>query len=618
MNYYQMGTIESSFAEIIWENEPISSTELSRLAEEKLNWKKSTTYTVLRRLCDKGIFENTDGKVRSLISKEEFYSLQSENFVDETFSGSLSRCIFAQKEAYRRGDQRDQKADRRVQGGIMNSIFYSLLSLSMSASVIAAVLIVIRPLTKKLPKYVLCLSWSLVAFRLLCPFTLKSALSLMPRRTAEVSAGSVIYVLHSVASVSPADPASQSAESAQAAGVSTVIGLIPIIWAFGTALMFAYSAFSYFRVRRSVRECVMIEKNVYLCDHLPTAFILGILRPKIYIPSSVHNDEIGYILTHERAHLKRLDHLWKPLGYTLLAVYWFNPLMWAAYFFLCRDIELACDEKVIASLGENAKKPYSALLLDSSVPRRTLAACPLAFGENSVKERIKNVLSYKKPALWVITASILALVALSVCFLTNPLTAKADENASDDAAEPIQTTENPPEIIDEPVDLSVYGDINKSILGSETGIDDELLKIVVNGQWAKQVLLPTSKNGGADTIGYYESLDAYFEAKGERPGMKLVYYKIYEADDEYGYGMDAFVKYSYIPENVDESLARGDCILFIKEYADGSIDALDDRENCNVVVASDPDDENGLIYNFIPFEMDPDFAQQYYKVTICD
>ncbi len=207
--------------------------------------------------------------------------------------------------------------------------------------------------------------------------------------------------------------------------------VISAIWVAGVVLMLAYVAVSYIRVRRSVREAIPLEKGVMVCDKAPTPFILGLIKPRIYLPSSISREDAKYVLAHERAHIRRGDHLWKPVGFLLLAVYWFNPVMWLAYILLCRDIEYATDEKALGGLGLEYKKPYSLALINCSAPRRLITACPLAFGEINVKSRIKSVLSYKKPALWVMIAAAIACVAILLGFMTNP---KAENGTADDSS----------------------------------------------------------------------------------------------------------------------------------------------------------------------------------------
>ena len=194
------------------------------------------------------------------------------------------------------------------------------------------------------------------------------------------------------------------------------------VWLIGLAAMLAYALVSYLRLRRRVSASIPLRENIYVCDEVASPFILGILRPRIYLPSALDEAQRGSVLSHERAHLARRDHWWKPLGFALLAVYWFNPLLWLAYTLLCRDIELACDERVLCGMDAGQVKDYSSALLACSVPRRMLAACPLAFGEVGVGARVKNALRYKKPAFWVVAASVAVCVVVAVCFLTNPRT----------------------------------------------------------------------------------------------------------------------------------------------------------------------------------------------------
>ncbi|MBO4860829.1 MAG: hypothetical protein J5530_04715, partial [Clostridia bacterium] len=208
------------------------------------------------------------------------------------------------------------------------------------------------------------------------------------------------------------------------------------IWASGAALMASYAAFSYLRLRLRLRCSIKGADGAYVCDTIDTPFILGLFRPRIYVPSGMNGRERSYVLAHEKAHLRRFDHLWKPLGYLMLAAYWFNPLMWLAYIFFCRDIEIACDEKVVKTLDTESKAGYSQTLLDLNRPRRMISACPLAFGEVGVKERIKKVLSYKKPTLWILIAALLLTTVLAVCLMTDPKESSSAAESGEDASLP--------------------------------------------------------------------------------------------------------------------------------------------------------------------------------------
>jgi len=313
----------------------------------------------------------------------------------------------------------------------MSGIFLKLLNLSISASWLVLVVLVLRLVLKRAPKWVDVLLWGMVALRLMLPFSIESALSLIP--SAETVSPEVVQfdpaptITSGVEFIDNAVNPSLS-ESFAAAPLASVnplyvwTYLAGWVWLIGLAAMLLYALVSYLRLRRRVSASIPLRENIYVCDEVASPFILGILRPRIYLPSALDEAQRGSVLSHERAHLARRDHWWKPLGFALLAVYWFNPLLWLAYTLLCRDIELACDERVLCGMDAGQVKDYSSALLACSVPRRMLAACPLAFGEVGVGARVKNALRYKKPAFWVVAASVAVCVVVAVCFLTNPRT----------------------------------------------------------------------------------------------------------------------------------------------------------------------------------------------------
>ena len=313
----------------------------------------------------------------------------------------------------------------------MSGIFLKLLNLSISASWLVLVVLALRLVLKRAPKWVNVLLWGMVALRLMLPFSIESALSLIP--SAETLSPEVVQfdpaptITSGVELIDNAVNPSLS-ESFAAAPLASVnplyvwTYLAGWVWLIGLAAMLAYALVSYLRLRRRVSASIPLRENIYVCDEVPSPFILGIVHPRIYLPSALDEAQRGSVLSHERAHLARRDHWWKPLGYALLAVYWFNPLLWLAYTLLCRDIELACDERVLRGMDAGQVKDYSSALLACSVPRRMLAACPLAFGEVGVGARVKNALRYKKPAFWVVAASVAVCVVVAVCFLTNPRT----------------------------------------------------------------------------------------------------------------------------------------------------------------------------------------------------
>ena len=311
----------------------------------------------------------------------------------------------------------------------MSVIFLKLLNLSISASWLVLVVLVLRLVLKRAPKWVNVLLWGMVALRLMVPFSIESALSLIP--SAETLSPEVVRfdpaptITSGVEFIDNAVNPSLSGSFAAAplASVNPLYVwtyLAGWVWLIGLAAMLAYALVSYLRLRRRVSASIPLRENIYVCDEVPSPFILGIAKPRIYLPSALDEAQRGSVLSHERAHLARHDHWWKPLGFALLAVYWFNPLLWLAYTLLCRDIELACDERVLRGMDAGQVKDYSSALLACSVPRRMLAACPLAFGEVGVGARVKNALRYKKPAFWVVTASVAVCVVVAVCFLTNP------------------------------------------------------------------------------------------------------------------------------------------------------------------------------------------------------
>ena len=313
----------------------------------------------------------------------------------------------------------------------MSGIFLKLLNLSISASWLVLVVLALRLVLKRAPKWVNVLLWGMVALRLMLPFSIESALSLIP--SAETLSPEVVQfdpaptITSGVELIDNAVNPSLS-ESFAAAPLASVnplyvwTYLAGWVWLIGLAAMLLYALVSYLRLRRRVSASIPLRENIYVCDEVASPFILGILRPRIYLPSALDETQRGSVLSHERAHLARRDHWWKPLGFALLAVYWFNPLLWLAYTLLCRDIELACDERVLRGMDAGQVKDYSSALLACSVPRRMLAACPLAFGEVGVGARVKNALRYKKPAFWVVAASVIVCIVVAVCFLTNPRT----------------------------------------------------------------------------------------------------------------------------------------------------------------------------------------------------
>lgn len=322
----------------------------------------------------------------------------------------------------------------------MDAVFIKLLNMSITASWLVLAVILLRFLLKKAPKWIMGVLWGFVAFRLIFPFSLESVFSLIPSAetipqniliSEKPTINSGFEVLNQAVNPIIADTLTPNVEGS-VNPMQIVTFIASVIWIIGIIAMGIYTVVSFIRVRKKVEEAVPLKDNIWVCDHIPTPFILGIFHPHIYIPSSMNETDMEYVIFHEKAHLKRKDHIWKPLGFLLLSVYWFNPILWLAYILLCRDIEFACDEKVIRQFGTEIKKPYSDVLISCSVPRKMISACPLAFGETGVKERVKGVLNYKKPAFWIIIVAIVACIITAVCLLTNPPTNKgSDSNISE-------------------------------------------------------------------------------------------------------------------------------------------------------------------------------------------
>ena len=340
----------------------------------------------------------------------------------------------------------------------MEAIFLKLVNMSITASWLVLAIIAVRLIFKKAPKWILCLLWGLVAFRLVCPFSIESGLSLIPDAeplsqesayTPETgkqahgdildSEGNVIVERNLAAKgdildsegnviVEVEDGHRTYPEEEQAHGWMYFLSRI---WLVGFVAMLAYTAVSYYLLKQKVATAIPLKRGIKQSEYVDSPFVLGIIRPVIYLPFDMAEADCAYVIAHEKAHIRRRDHWWKPLGFLLLSVYWFNPVLWVAYILLCRDIEAACDEKVIQDMEKDERRAYSTALLNCSIHRRRIAACPLAFGETGVKARVKSVMNYKKPAFWVILIALIVSVIVAVCFLTNPKTKEEETSGYD-------------------------------------------------------------------------------------------------------------------------------------------------------------------------------------------
>ncbi|MBO5097786.1 MAG: hypothetical protein J6B96_05680 [Agathobacter sp.] len=363
----------------------------------------------------------------------------------------------------------------------MEAVCMKIVEMSIAASWLILAVILLRLFLTKAPKGFRYVLWALVAIRLICPFSIESSFSLVPDtngffsvetpevempgqnigQTPGLNPGQNTTVPGTTPSVPNTNPGNQgtmpevpgttpsvpdTAPSVPSAPVvpdvtpsapvapditpdtpaepitDTVelVNVMPWVWAVGVALMLVYMVISYVRLWNRIKISVPIDEKIYICDEIQSPFIFGVVRPSIYVPSHIEKDQMTYILAHEREHLRCLDHMWKPIGFVLLAVHWFNPLVWVAYVLMCRDLELACDERVIRHMDTSEKRNYSETLLACSSPGHYISACPVAFGEIGIKERIKRVFSYKKPTFWVVATALLLCVMVGVCFMTDP------------------------------------------------------------------------------------------------------------------------------------------------------------------------------------------------------
>ena len=313
---------------------------------------------------------------------------------------------------------------------MLTELFLKLLNMGITASWLVLAVVAIRGLFRKMPRWISCLLWGVVALRLVVPVSVESTLSLIP--SAEVIPQEILVsqtpAIHSgIPAVNSAVNPVLNEQLMQGQNLpEKLLSAAAIVWLAGVAILLLYSIVSYCILRFRIRASVSLQKDIRICDDIYSPFVLGMLFPRIYLPSGMEPEQTEYVLAHERAHIHRRDHWWKPLGYVLLTVYWFNPLLWLAYILLCRDIERACDEKVIAKLDSAGKKGYSQALLACGAHRRMIMACPVAFGEVSVKSRVKGVLHYKKPSFWILLLSVAACAVTAVCFLTNPVPCSHD------------------------------------------------------------------------------------------------------------------------------------------------------------------------------------------------
>lgn len=326
----------------------------------------------------------------------------------------------------------------------MRELFLQIVNMNFSAVWLILAVMLARLLLRRAPKWISVLLWGIVALRLVCPVFVESPLSLIPAAPAITTVlpsldagqkGPALTEALPSANTLPEDgnanrkrPAADGqsrihgSESSAPAGKNTLsfVDILTGIWLTGALLMAGYSAFSWLRLKRRVNTAVILRNPIYVSERISSPFVFGIVRPRIYLPFGMDENSLEYVIAHEEAHIQRKDHWWKLLGILLLSIHWFHPLVWLSYVLFCRDIELACDEKVIRTLDRHQRADYSQALLLCSTAHKSIAACPPAFGEIGVKERVKSILSYKKPTFWMILAAMAVCVAVALCFLTNP------------------------------------------------------------------------------------------------------------------------------------------------------------------------------------------------------
>ena len=322
------------------------------------------------------------------------------------------------------------------------SAFAKILSISIAANWMILAVLVLRFLLKKAPRRAICILWGIVAVRMFLPVSLESPVDFIPETTSAIQEAVDTSLIHpETVTFHTGIVTPQGGISGTSANSGQSIPLIPLVWLFGVLLMLSYLVVRYIKLHRLVREAAWEKENIWICDAVTTPFILGLVRPKIYLPSGLSGTSREYVIAHEKCHLRCKDHWWKPISYLILSVFWFDPLMWIAYFMICKDIEFACDESVIHRYSLPEKKAYSQALLSCSANRKLVLACPIAFGETAVVGRIRNVLNHKRPGFWIMLVSVLILILCTIGFFTIPVGAQTNDSglASSEQIEVIST-----------------------------------------------------------------------------------------------------------------------------------------------------------------------------------
>ncbi len=439
----------------------------------------------------------------------------------------------------------------------MADVFSEIVNMSFSACWIILIVILLRMLFRKAPKWVNCLLWGIAGWRLIMPFSFESVFSLIP--VSKLISDEILHS-HSSVDVSGAEilqyvgnnqisynlgvgrDGLSFLEVSAPDGVDYVNPVLlnmyigGIVWLVGIAVLLLYTLISFIRLKRKIGTAVLLRDNIYQSEAVVSPFVLGIIRPKIYLPFNMSEQNMEHVIAHETAHIKRKDYLWKPLGFLILTLHWFNPMVWLGYILFCRDIERACDEKVVKSLNNEQRADYSEALLTCSVNKRRLAACPIAFGEVSVKSRVESVLNYKKPAFWVIVVAVIVSVVVGICFLTDPKTPEDPTTTIEYAVAQAILEESEPSYYDTDTECAGEGHI---ILDTQTdGNKCTVYALISYSRYGFENGYFMSKSGGSSsavmtfekTDSGYEFINAEYPSDGSyyAPSIERMFPKKYQ------------------------------------------------------------------------------------------
>ena len=479
----------------------------------------------------------------------------------------------------------------------MQAVFLELIKLSLIGSLFAGAVMLVRLIFPKTPRRIFCLLWGVVALRLICPLSIESSLSLVPDRIAsgQIIASVGNEYIGDVDIIRENDAAYDSAVEAGRQPVYSEDGyyvvtekdsleipktvgetLYPVlswIWAVGTVSMLIYTVVSFLVLRRKMAEATRLRDNIWQCERVDSPFVLGFIKPRIYLPYAITDSDMANVIAHEQAHIHRRDHWWKPIGFILLSLHWFNPVLWLAYVMLCRDIEAACDEKVIKHMEKDEMRAYSTALLNCSVNRRRIAACPLAFGEVGVKERVKTVMNYKKPAFWIVIAAVALCIVVAVCFLTDPKEAKPDVSllefpglkwgmTPEEVKAALDISED---MILEEARIASNGEFRLTVSGSKYfGADAEAIMFRFYEYGEKTVLWNVNVHYAAGTD-MTVVRDNLIEIYGPGTDYGFTNYELHRSPGETDYTVQSYIDWNFLP--IDSSLRSIEYGTSIEENA---------------------------------------------------